>query len=207
LLLIVVATISSQLLDPSPLLSALEFLGHPFTALALITLMAFILLRSRGAGSKQLSDCMGKALEPAGIVVLVTGAGGVFKQILTDSGAGLILAEIFSGTGALPVVFAFLVALMIRISQGSATVAMITAAGLVAPVQDSLGLTGIDSALLVVAIAAGASAFSHVNDSGFWLVSRYLHLDTRETLLSWTILSGIVGACGFGMALILSILL
>lgn len=206
LCLIVAATLATQFLDASLLLSVLTFTGHPFTALALTTLIAFILLRTRGAGKEQLSDCMGKALEPAGIVVLVTGAGGVFKQILTDSGAGLVLAEMFSGTSSLPVVFAFLVALMIRISQGSATVAMITAAGLVAPVRESLQLTGADNALLVVAIAAGASAFSHVNDSGFWLVSRYLHLDTRETLKTWTVLSGIVGGCGFIMALMLSLL-
>lgn len=206
LLLIVIATVAKQFLADSKLLSTLVFLGHPFTALALTTLLAFILLRTKGAGDKQLGQCMSAALEPAGVVVLVTGAGGVFKQILTDSGAGLVLANMIAATGALPIVFAFLVALLVRVSQGSATVAMITAAGLVAPIQESLGISGVDSALLVVAIAAGASSFSHVNDSGFWLVSRYLHLDTGETLRTWTVMSGIVGICGFLMALLLSFL-
>lgn len=204
IVLIILSTLASQFLSPSPFLSALTFLGHPFTALAMTTLMAFVLMRSRGANNEQLGHCMTKSLEPAGVVVLVTGAGGVFKQILTDSGAGLVLADTIASTGALPVVFAFLVALLVRVSQGSATVAMITAAGLVAPVQESLGLTGAHSALLVVAIAAGASSFSHVNDSGFWLVSRYLHMDTSQTLKTWTVQTGIVGVIGFMMALLLS---
>lgn len=207
LVLIIIGTCAAQLLAPSALLSALTFLGHPFTALTLTCLAAFILLRSKGARDEQVAQCMTKALEPAGIVVLITGAGGAFKQILTDSGAGLILANMIADVGALPMIFAFLIALLVRISQGSATVAMITAAGLVAPMQPSLGLGDIHLALLVIAIASGASACSHVNDSGFWLVSRYLRLDTRETLKTWSVVSTIVGVTGFAMALVLTLLL
>jgi Gnt-I system low-affinity gluconate transporter len=206
LVLIITSTVAAQFLEPSTLLSALTFIGHPFTALALTTLIAFIRLRMQGADRDQIGHCMGNALEPAGVVVLVTGAGGVFKQILTDSGAGLVLADTIAATGALPVVFAFLVALLVRISQGSATVAMITAAGLVAPMQESLGITGAHSALLVVAIAAGAASFSHVNDSGFWLVSRYLHMDTTQTLKTWTVMSALIGIISFAMVMLVSML-
>lgn len=207
LVLIIVGTVAAQLLAPSALLSTLTFLGHPFTALTLTCLAAFILLRYKGAGDEQVVDCMTKALEPAGIIVLVTGAGGAFKQILTDSGAGLIMANAIAGVGALPMIFAFLIAVLVRVSQGSATVAMITTAGLVAPMLPSLGLSEIHLALMVVAVASGASTLSHVNDSGFWLVSRYLQLDTRETLKTWTIVSTIVGVVGFAMALVLTLLL
>jgi Gnt-I system low-affinity gluconate transporter len=207
LVLIIIGTVAAQLLPASLLLSTLIFLGHPFTALTLTCLAAFILLRTKGASDEQVVQCMTRALEPAGIVVLVTGAGGAFKQVLTDSGAGLVLANMIVDAGTLPIIFAFLIALLVRISQGSATVAMITTAGLVAPMLPGLGLGEVHLALMVVAIAAGASACSHVNDSGFWLVSRYLQLDTKETLKTWSILSTIVGVTGFAMALVLTLLL
>jgi Gnt-I system low-affinity gluconate transporter len=207
LVLIIIGTVAAQLLAPSLLLSTLVFLGHPFTALTLTCLAAFTMLRFKGASDEQVVQCMTRALEPAGIVVLVTGAGGAFKQVLTDSGAGLVLANMIVDAGTLPIIFAFLIALLVRISQGSATVAMITAAGLVAPMLPGLGMGEVQLALMVVAIASGASACSHVNDSGFWLVSRYLQLDTRETLKTWSILSTIVGVTGFAMALGLTLLL
>ncbi len=208
LLLIVLATVAAQWLPTSPLFSLLVFIGHPFTALMIACLLAYILLRKGSQLSAvQLREVMTKALEPAGVVVLVTGAGAVFKQILVDSETGLILAGFVADFNLTPYVFGFLIALLVRVSQGSATVAMITAAGLTAPVLESLDLTVQASALMVIAIASGATALSHVNDSGFWLVSRYLHLDEASTLKSWTLVSTIVGFTGFGVVLLVSLVI
>ena len=146
-----------------------------------------------------------RALEPAGLVVLVTGAGGVFKQVLVDTGAGAALAETLSATQMPLLLFAFIVAGIVRVAQGSATVAMITAAGLVAPVAAIAGLGEADLALLVIAIASGASILSHVNDSGFWLVSRYLGLTEAQTLRSWTVSTTLIGVTGFAVACLLSV--
>ena len=207
LLLILLATISGQVMEASALRDLLAFVGHPFSALMLATILAWSLMLGKGWPREKLLDMMARALEPAGIVVLVTGAGGVFKQVLTDSGAGQVLAESLSGLSIGPYAFAFMVSLVVRVAQGSATVAMITAAGLAAPLQQVLGLDSVQSALMVTAIAAGATSASHVNDSGFWLVSRYLHLDEAGTLKSWTVVSTLAGFTGFLVVLLISLFL
>jgi len=127
----------------------------------------------------------------------VTGAGGVFKQILVDSGVGAALAETISNKNIPPVILAYVLAVIIRITQGSATVAMITAAGMVAPVLDLLGTEDIGKALVVIVIAAGATTFSHVNDSGFWLVGKYLNMTEKQTLRSWSMMETIISVVGF----------
>ncbi len=174
------------------------FIGHPFIALLIGCLLSwyFIGVR-RGVETSTLRDAMVKAMEPAGIVVLVTGAGGVFKQILITSGAGADLAALLQANALPLVAFAFVVAGIVRVAQGSATVAMITAAGLTAPVAETLGIQGPHLALLVIAIASGATILSHVNDSGFWLVSRYLGLDEAQTLKSWTVSTTLIGVVSF----------
>jgi len=116
------------------------------------------------------------AFEPTAAVILVTGAGGAFKQVLVDTGAGSQMAESLLAWGLTPVLLAFLLALLIRVILGSATVAMITAAGLMAPIVTNFGLNGWELAILTTSIAAGATGVSHVNDSGFWLVSRLFDL-------------------------------
>jgi len=115
------------------------------------------------------------------------------------------LADATLSLGITPIVAGFVLAALVRVAQGSATVAMLTAAGLVAPIALAAGLGGIDLALMTIAIAAGASVLSHVNDSGFWLVAKYFDLSTGETLRTWTIASTLVGGVGFTMALILSL--
>ena len=191
---------------PAEAIGIVGFIGHPFVALLITVLYAWYLFGIRkGFKSEYLHDAMLKALEPAGIVVLVTGAGGVFKQILVDSGGGRQLAEVLSAGAMPPIVFAFLVATIVRVAQGSATVAMITAAGLVAPVAELAGLQGAQLGLLVIAIASGATMASHVNDSGFWLVSRYLGLSEGQTLKTWTVSTTLIGLVGFGTVLLLSL--
>ena len=185
----------------------LAFVGHPFVALLLACGATAILLRpADNAGRERLIDALTRAFEPAAVILLVTGAGGAFKQVLVDTGAGKMIAEGLLGFGIAPLVAAFLLAAIVRVAQGSATVAMLTAAGFAAPIAASAGLAGWDLALMTIAIAAGASVASHVNDSGFWLVSRYFGITEAETLKSWTIASSLVGLTGFAMVLLLAAL-
>lgn len=186
-------------------LSALfDFMGHPFAALIVANLLAWYFLGIRkGYTKKQLLDISTKSLAPAGVIILLTGAGGVFKQVLVDTGAGEVIAELMSDLGLPIIVFAFIAAAVIRIIQGSATVAMITAAGLVSPLLVTSTLNGPGLACIVIAIASGASILSHVNDSGFWLVSQYLGLSEKQTFRSWSAMTTILALTGFAMALII----
>lgn len=208
LVLIVGNTAGQQLLPPGAIRDGFAFIGHPFIALLISCLYVFIFFGlMRGAPARQLQEVMTRALEPAGMVVLVTGAGGVFKQILVDSGVGDMLGEFFAAQAIPPMLLAYSLAALIRIAQGSATVAMITSAGLVAPILLHLDLDQAHTALVVIAIAAGASIASHVNDSGFWLVSRCLNLSEAETLKTWTVLSTVVSITGFLAAVVVAALL
>ena len=139
---------------------------------------------------------MSRAFEPTGMVILVTGAGGAFKQVLVDTGAGAQIANGVLAMGLAPILMAFTLALIIRAAQGSATVAMITAAGLIAPILATMDLSDPQLALITIAIAAGASGLSYVNDSGFWLVSRLFGLSERDTLLTWTVSTSLIAMTG-----------
>jgi len=211
LVLIVTASIlkSSDKLSsvlPDSLVVALEFLGHPFSALIIANIIAWYFLGiKKGFTREELMDVSSKSLGPAGLIILLTGAGGVFKQILIDTGAGTMLAEYFSELGFSTLLFSFLAAAVVRILQGSATVAMITAAGLTAPLVLNVDST-IDRSLIVLAIASGASILSHVNDSGFWLVGKYLGLSEKQTFKTWTLMTCIISITGFLMVVALSII-
>ncbi|WP_367387845.1 GntP family permease [Lewinella sp. LCG006] len=182
--------VKAENLTSSAFTDGIIFLGHPYVALLLSCLLALYFLGTRrGLDSKALQSLATKALAPAGAIILITGAGGVYKQMLVTSGAGKLLAEVFLQFHLLPPLLAFILAALIRILQGSATVAMITAAGLLAPALPTLGLSAPQLALLVLSIAAGASTLSHVNDSGFWLVKEYLHMDEATTLRSWSMMT------------------
>jgi len=208
LVLIVGNTAGQQWLSEGVLRRTLAFVGHPFIALLASCLYVYVVFGvRRGIPSRRLQEILTRALEPAGLVVLITGAGGAFKQILVDSGAGDQLGAYLSGLAVPPVALAYLLAAFIRVAQGSATVAMITSAGLIAPVLRQLDLDQVQVALVVTAIAAGASIASHVNDSGFWLVSRTLNLTEAETLRSWTIVSTVASLTGFAVACVLAALL
>jgi Gnt-I system low-affinity gluconate transporter len=181
------------------------FVGHPFVALLIATLAAMYFLGVRqNYSGKQLMQIANKALGPAGLIILVTGAGGVFKEILVDSGVGAAIAENVSNKNIPPIVLAYVLAVIIRVTQGSATVAMITAAGMMAPVIDVLGTGDITKALIVLVIAAGATTFSHVNDSGFWLVGKYLNMNEKQTLQSWSMMETVISVVGFLLILAIS---
>ena len=208
--LIVAAAIAPYLGVEGALGDGLAFIGHPFVALLIACGLAALILSPNQAadteaGRARLTDTLTRALEPTAVILLVTGAGGAFKQVLVDTGAGALLAQSLLGVGIGPILAGFLLALVVRIAQGSATVAMLTAAGLAAPVAAAAGLEAIQLALMTVAIASGASMASHVNDSGFWLVSRYFGLSSAETLRSWTVASTLVGLVGFTAVLLISL--
>jgi Gnt-I system low-affinity gluconate transporter len=184
-----------------------EFVGHPFIALIIATLLAIYFMGlKRGFTRETILQLSTKALAPAGLIILVTGAGGVFKQILIDSGMGVMIAEKMTGIAMPPVLLAWLLAAIIRVTQGSATVAMITSAGLIAPMLELFALSEPQRALVTIAIASGATILSHVNDSGFWLVGKYLGLSEKQTLQSWTVMETIIAVTGGLLVLLLSLL-
>lgn len=189
---------------PEWLTYAAGLLGHPFVALIIANIVAWYVLGiKKGFTKQQLLDISTKSLYPAGVIILLTGAGGAFKQILIDTGAGKMIAEALSGDFFPPVVFGFVVAAIVRILQGSATVAMITAAGITAPLLGLSDTSAPQLAVLVIAIASGATVFSHVNDSGFWLVKQYLGLTEKETFRSWTVMTTLIALVGLVVSTVL----
>jgi len=209
LALILLGTVSSVALpDEHPLRDFLAFVGHPFTALIAVTLLSFYALGTRlGFSSDEVRSMATKSLEPVGLIILVTGAGGVFGKVLVATGVGTAVAD-WMATSRLPLVaLAFLIAAVVRVAQGSATVSMVTAAGLVAPILEATNESAPLVAAIVIAIASGATVLSHVNDSGFWLVSRYLGMSEKQTLRVWTVMETLVGLTGFGVVLLLSFFL
>jgi len=211
LVLILVNTFTSVLVDKSVLEKSLVtdiliFLGHPFSALIIAALLAVYFLGiRRGKSRQELLDLSTKALGPAGIIILVTGAGGVLKQILVDSGIGEMMAHSISDSALPPILLAWILAAIVRVTQGSATVAMITAAGIIAPVLSFINPGPPELALIVISIASGATLLSHVNDSGFWLVSKYFGMDEKQTLRSWTIMESIIAICGLAFSMLASL--
>lgn len=199
------ALLSSGLVDTgSPKANGiLAMLCHPFSALILANLLAWYLLgKKAGLSDEQMADISAKSLYPAGVIILVTGAGGVFKEVLIDTGAGKMIAESMQEAGFSVIVFAFLAATLIRVLQGSATVAMITGAGLVAPLLGAYALSDLQLAALVISIASGATMASHLNDSGFWLVKEFLGLSTQAGIRTWTVASSLLGLVGFAVSVL-----
>lgn len=207
LALILVGTVSAVVLpDGSPSHRILSFAGHPFVALLATTLVSFWALGTRlGYSASEVRETAGKALEPVGMIVLVTGAGGVFGKVLFGTGVGAAAAEWMASSRLPLVLLAFLIATVVRVAQGSATVSMVTAASLVAPIVETGESSPALLAALTVAIACGATVLSHVNDSGFWLVGRFLGMSEAQTLRVWTVMETLVGLTGLVVVLALSL--
>lgn len=199
--------VSKEIVSKSVFTDVLEFVGHPFSALIIATLIAtYFLCIRRGMDKQKVLELSTKALGPAGIIILITGAGGVLKQVLIDSGIGQIMAESMAHSALPPILLAWIISAVVRVTQGSATVAMITAASIIAPIIEEFGLSDPNRALVVLAIASGATLLSHVNDSGFWLVGKYLGMNEKQTLQSWTVMESIIAFCGLGFTLLASLL-
>ncbi len=207
-LIVVNTLITSPLFEnykiPSGLLYSIELVGHPFTALIIANLIAWYFLGvRRGMQKEYLLKVATKSFQAAGIIILLTGAGGAFKQILINTGAGEMIATALNNSFFNPLVFGFIVAALVRILQGSSTVAMITAAGITAPVLAQGMYSVQEVSLIVIAIASGATILSHVNDSGFWLVGQYLGLTEKQTFKSWTMMTTIIAFVGLSMSLLM----
>ena len=199
ILMIMVGTVGAVILPKDSFASQLAgFIGAPLIALLTALALAYYFLGiRRGWSSQQTGEVMDSALAPTAIVILVTGAGGVFGKVLTVSGIGTALAEGLQAAGLPLILMAFILAAILRASQGSATVAIITTAGLLAASVADGGYSPVQTALILVAIGFGAFGLSHVNDSGFWIVTRYLGLSVADGLKSWTLLTTVLGVAGF----------
>ena len=195
------AQVKAALSNASWFEQLITFVGHPVIALLLSTIAALYFLGNRrGVDRETLLEISTKALGPAGIIILITGAGGVFKGVLKATGITDALAQVFADSGIPILVLAYVFATLIRIAQGSATVAMLTAAGLMVGFID--GLSQPQLALVTIAIAAGATGFSHVNDSGFWMISRYMRMSEAQTLKTWSVVSTAISVVGFAITMI-----
>ncbi|HVS60657.1 MAG TPA: GntP family permease [Gemmatimonadaceae bacterium] len=204
-ILMLLASAADVTLDPaSSVRLALHFVGHPIVALLLALLFSFWSLGrprhfTREEVMKFCNDCLG----PTATILLVIGAGGGFNQVLVQSGAGRAIAHMAIGSHASPLVLAWIVAALIRVATGSATVAMTTAAGIVAPI--AVSMPGTNAELLVLATGAGSLVLSHVNDSGFWLIKEFFNMTVPQTLKTWTVAETIIGVAGLGFTMLLSL--
>lgn len=206
LVLILAATFSSIALDPSTLRSVIEFFGSPFVALTIALLMAYYLLGfRRGWSRKSLETVSTSSLKPVGNILLVVGAGGVFGAVLKASGVAQALSDTFNDIGLPIIVLAYLISLVLRVAQGSATVAIVTTAGIVLPLVEGGDHSQAFLALVIMAISAGSIFASHVNDGGFWIVAKYFGISERDTLKSWTVLESVLSVAGFAVAAALSL--
>ncbi|HET6667871.1 MAG TPA: GntP family permease [Intrasporangium sp.] len=177
---------------PADWAAVLAFIGHPVVALTLGIVLATYVLLPRWTPRKQVHHWMAEAAASAGLIILITGAGGALGQVLRDSGVGDELASAIADIGLPGVLVPFLIASLVRIAQGSGTVAMITAASVSAPLVDGLGLSALAAAL---ACCAGSMVFSYFNDSYFWVVTRFTGLEGTAALRGW---SGITTAVWLG---------
>jgi gluconate transporter len=203
-LLMVLTVVAPYLPLPGSIEKFLLFIGSPVIALLISCFAAYYFLGYRQGMDKSLiKKLTEECLLPLASIILIIGAGGGFKQILIDSGVGTAIASMSEEISLSPIVLAFLVAGLIRIATGSATVALTTAAGIVSPVVANM--TGVNLELLVIATGAGSLMFSHVNDAGFWLVKEYMGLTVKETFKTWTVMETLLSFIAFGLVLIFDI--
>jgi GntP family gluconate:H+ symporter len=183
----------------------LDFVGDPLIALLAAVLVGMVLLgRPAGLDRAKLSTVVGESLGPIAGIMLIVGAGGGFKQTLVDAGVGDVITGLAKDANLSPLLLGWLVAVAIRLATGSATVATVSAAGIVAPLAATMDPS--QSALLVLAIGAGSLFFSHVNDAGFWMVKEYFGLSVGQTLKSWSVMETLISMVAIALILPLSLL-
>ncbi len=180
------------------------FLGTPIVALLVTTLLAmFVFGFGCGDSAQEISDRVGRSLGPIAGILLIVGAGGGFKQTLVDSGVADVMANAIQGAGLSPLLAGWLVAVAVRLATGSATVATITAAGIMAPIAS--GLDAPTTALLVLSIGAGSVFLSHVNDAGFWMVKEYFGMTVGQTFKTWSLMECLVSVVGLASIMLVSL--
>ncbi|MDM5316203.1 GntP family permease [Fictibacillus sp. b24] len=180
-----------------------RFVGDASTSMLISLLVAIYTMGlARNIPIKTVMDSCTTAITHIGMMLLIIGGGGAFKQVLINGGVGNYVADLFKDTTFSPILLAWMIAAILRISLGSATVAALTTAGLVIPL---LGQTDVNLALVVLATGAGSLIASHVNDAGFWMFKEYFGLSMKETFATWTLLETIISVAGLGFILLLSL--
>ena len=206
-ILMLLATLADLTFDEeSAVRAGLHFVGNPIVALLLALLFSFWSLArrrkfTRDEVMKFCNDCLG----PTATILLVIGAGGGFNAVLVQSGVGGAIAHVAVGSQVSPLLLAWVVATLIRVATGSATVAMTTAAGIVAPI--AIAIPGTSAELLVLATGAGSLMLSHVNDAGFWLIKEFFNMTVPQTLKTWTVAETIIGVAGLAFTMLLNLVL
>jgi gluconate transporter len=198
-LLIFAATIAEMLKSPGK--PVYDFIGHPFTALLIAVLAAmFFLGTRRGMNRDEVTRLATDSLGPVATLLLIIAGGGAFKQVIVDCGVAPYAGKLLASTRISPLLVCFITAAGLRAAQGSATVAIVTAAGILAPLIKQF--SGYSAEILVLAVCCGGSSLGHVNDAGFWLVKEYLGMTVGETLRTWTIMKIIMGLIGISLLLL-----
>lgn len=184
-------------------LAFIRLIGNASTAMIISLLVAVYTMGiKRNIPVKTVMDSCSTAISQIGMMLLIIGGGGAFKQVLINGGVGDYVADLFKGTALSPIILAWLIAAILRISLGSATVAALSTTGLVIPL---LGHSDVNLALVVLATGAGSVIASHVNDAGFWMFKEYFGLSMKETFATWTLLETIISVAGLGFILLLSL--
>lgn len=206
LVLILLGTIFKYVTILQPVADILGFVGKPFFALTIATLAAMYFLGiRRGFTGAQIKAIFDKSLKPTGMILLVIASGGVIRWMLQDSGLGNIIGPILESSSMPLILVAFLIALLVRASVGSSIVAMTMASGIMASMPAVMETSMLYRAAMCCAIRGGATALSHVNDAGFWLVGTFLHIDEKTTLKSWTVMETLIGISALIVSMIISI--
>lgn len=181
----------------------INFIGTADTAMLIAVLFAMVTMGLRqGRNNKAIMQSVTDAIYPIGMMILIIGGGGTFKQVLIDGGVGDTIAKMFEGSTMSPILLAWIVAAVLRLALGSATVAAISTTGIVLPL---LQASDVNVALVVLAIGAGSVILSHVNDAGFWMFKEYFGLTIKETFLTWSLLETIISVSGLIFILFLSL--
>lgn len=206
LVLILISTLSKYMNIPENIQEILGFIGKPFIALTIATLAAMYFLGiKRGMSKAELKKILDHSLKPVGMILLVIASGGVIRWMLQDSGLGNVIGPALENSGLPLILIAFLIALLVRASVGSSIVAMTMASGIMATMPAVMATSMLYRAAMCLAICGGATALSHVNDAGFWLVGSFLEIDEKTTLKSWTIMETLIGIMALIISLIISL--
>jgi len=205
LLLAITTLVNPYIPGESSFKQIFVFLSDPAIVMLIsLGVATYTLGLRRGGSMKYLMDIYGDAVKDVSMILLIMGGAGGLKQILIDSGVSTEIAHVLEGVDAHPLVLGWIIACIIRVCVGSATVAGLTSAGIMVPF---IGRPGVDSNLMVLSIGAGSLMFSHVNDAGFWLFKEYFNLSIKDTIRSWSLMETIVAVCGLaGVMLINSFL-
>ncbi|MBB2197606.1 transporter [Gluconacetobacter sp. 1c LMG 22058] len=200
-LMIMAGTVGKGMVAPgSALAKGAVFIGSPITALLADTMLAgWVLGLRRGWSYEQVSEVVGSAVPGVAMVIMIAGAGGVFGNILVQSGVGGVVSTALQATGLPPLALAFLLSCLLRAVQGSTTVALVTTAGILGPMIAGLHLGPDRLALLTLAMGGGGLSMSHMNDAGFWIFVKLTGIETGEGLRTWTVLTTVLGFLGFCM--------